>query len=129
MQLKVVPKNGATEVQELVDTGNEDASCWICLEEGPDESGQPFRRDCSCHGESAGFGQISCLAKYAQQHTEDWDGRDFDEFVEPWKSCHSCRQDYQNELTVDLAAEFVTFVERKHPDNQLRHLETLLVKI
>ena len=39
--------------------------CWLCLEEGPDESGAPLVRNCSCRGLS-GFAHLSCLQKYAE---------------------------------------------------------------
>ena len=42
----------------------EGVSCWICLEEGADEKGQPLRRDCSCRGDS-GYMHVSCVARYA----------------------------------------------------------------
>ena len=105
------------------------ASCWICFREGPDESGKPLRRDCSCRGESAGFGHVSCLVEYAKQKSEQWDGRDPNEFVEPWAFCPNCRQDYQNELAVDLSAEFGTFVEKEYPGDQWKQLVALKQKL
>ena len=35
-----------------VDNPPAGASCWWCLEEGPNEAGQPLVRDCSCRGSS-----------------------------------------------------------------------------
>ena len=94
------------------DVGNECILCWICLDERPDEAGQPPRWDCSCRGESAGFVHLFCLVKYAEQKSEDWDCHDLDQIREPWEVCPNCRQDYQNELALDLAAKIVTFVDR-----------------
>ena len=42
----------------------EGASCWICLEEGPDEKSHPLMRNCACRGEASGFAHASCVAKY-----------------------------------------------------------------
>ena len=42
------------------------AACWICFDGDPDENGKPIVRDCSCHGEDAGFAHLSCLIKYAE---------------------------------------------------------------
>ena len=41
------------------------ASCYICLDEGPDEAGKPLVRDCSCRGDTAGFAHLSCIIEYA----------------------------------------------------------------
>ena len=98
--------------------------------EGPDESGQPLRRDCSCRGQSTGFAHISCLVDYAEQKTEQWDGHDPNKFREPWEKCANCHQAYQNDLAIDLATKFVTFVEGKYPNEQcLLHLEALVLKL
>jgi uncharacterized protein (DUF983 family) len=35
------------------------------------------------------------------------------EFVEPWHTCPSCHQCYQNELAIDIATEFVSFIQGK----------------
>ena len=29
-----------------------EAACWVCLDDGPDEDGNPLVRDCSCRGNS-----------------------------------------------------------------------------
>ena len=90
---------------------------------------QPLRQDCFCRGESAGFCHISCIVKYAEQKTKQLDGRYLNAFKEPWKVCRNCCQYYQNELAVDLAAEFVTFVEKEHPSNQWKQLQALHLKL
>eukprot|EP00984_Skeletonema_dohrnii_P002164 scaffold744_cov93-Skeletonema_dohrnii-CCMP3373.AAC.1 len=33
---------------KLTITPSETASCWICLDDDPDDFGQPIRRECSC---------------------------------------------------------------------------------
>jgi hypothetical protein len=68
-------------------------SCWICLEEGPDETGAPLVRDCSCRG-SAGFAHLSCLVKYAETQSKNAFERAFESgaidyvaMVEGFKKC------------------------------------------
>ena len=107
---------------------HECASCWICLGEGPDESGKPLRRDCSCRGDS-GFCHLSCILKYAKQKSDQWDGKDIDDFTEPWDTCYNCHQPYQNKLAENLASEFVTFVEQTYPGDGLKQLEALAIKL
>jgi hypothetical protein len=46
------------------------ASCYICLDEGPDEAGKPLVRDCSCRGDTAGFAHLSCIIEYADQKSK-----------------------------------------------------------
>jgi len=108
------------------DDVNDDAPvCYICLDNGPDELGQPIRRDCSCRGSDCGFAHISCLIKYAQQKTEIWDGYSIGDLSEPWVMCPCCLQPYQNELAVDLANEFVSYVVREHSSDLLLYLYAL----
>lgn len=68
-------------------------SCWICLEEGPDDTGAPLVLDCSCRG-SAGFAHLSCLVKYAETQSRNAFERafesgaiDFDAMTEAFKQC------------------------------------------
>ena len=68
-------------------------SCWICLEEGPDDTGAPLVRDCSCRG-SAGFAHLSCLVKYAETQSRNAFERAFESgaidyvaMVEGFKKC------------------------------------------
>ena len=96
--------------------------CWICLEEGPNNLGQPLRRDCACRG-SGGYVHLSCLAGYAQQkachiiETEDDD------------ECQICLADYENDVAIDMADEFVSVVENEYPHEQLIYLEALHFKL
>jgi len=59
LQLKPPPK---TNVVKEDDT----PTCYICLDDGPDELGGEVMRDCSCRG-SAGYVHLSCAVKYAEQ--------------------------------------------------------------
>mmetsp|Transcript_40665 Transcript_40665/g.85432 ORF Transcript_40665/g.85432 Transcript_40665/m.85432 type:complete len:433 (+) Transcript_40665:252-1550(+) len=106
-----------------VDADAEGASCWICLEEGPDESGQPLVRDCSCRG-NAGFTHLSCIIEYAQQKSMG-DVSDTIKFIEPWSKCPSCHQLYERELASNLSAACVKAVEEKYPECNWRHLSAL----
>jgi len=75
------------------------ATCWICLEEGPDGGGEPLLRDCACRGESAGYAHISCIVKYAQSR--------LDVCVMAWKECPHCAQKYQGRMALKLSINFV----------------------
>jgi len=111
-------------------------SCYICLDDEPDESGGEVRRDCSCRGPSAGFVHLSCLAKYAEEKymsNPKGKGRDL-----LWKHCPTCKHEYQSEFAVDLAKLFVTCMERRFKSQPLHIniirakitvLETLMVKM
>jgi hypothetical protein len=114
----------------LASCGNGDGEsvCYLCLGGDLDDDGQPLRRDCACRGTDAGFVHLSCLAGYAATKSKGWDGHDINEFVNPWDRCPSCHQEYQNELAVDIATEFVSFVRRQYPDDTRRQVEALHVK-
>jgi len=113
-------------ISSSADDVNDDAPvCYICLDNGPDESGQPIRRDCSCRGSDCGFAHISCLAKFAEQKTEEWDGYSVGDLSEPWVMCPCCLQPHQNELAVDLANVFVSYVVKRHSSDLLLYLYAL----
>ena len=38
-----------------------EAVCYLCLDGGADDAGQPLRRDCACRGTDAGFVHLACL--------------------------------------------------------------------
>jgi hypothetical protein len=105
----------------------DEAMCYLCHGTGANESGQPLRRDCACRGTDAGFVHLACLAEYAE--TKSKQARDMNEFSNPWRTCPSCHQVYQNELAVDIATEFVSFVRRQYPDNTQMQVESLTVKL
>ena len=111
----------------MTSTNNEETVCYLCLDGDVDEAGHPLRRDCSCRGTDAGFVHLSCLAKYAAAKSER--ARDTKEFREPWDRCPSCHQDYQNELRIDIASEFVSFVRRKYPRDTEKQVEALQAKL
>jgi hypothetical protein len=106
----------------------EEAVCYLCLDGEVDMSNQPLRRDCACRGTDAGFVYLSCLAGYAE--TKSVQATSMIEFIQPWRECPSCHQYYQNELRIDIASEFVSFVRRQYPcGDTLRQVEALNVKL
>lgn len=120
LQLKATSESESTTDQDKCslpspdDTYDEDeeaASCWICFEQNTTEN--PLRRDCSCRGESAGFVHLSCIVEYATQKSVQWDGRDINEIIGPWRKCPNCKQSYQNELALDVANECVNMIEEE----------------
>jgi hypothetical protein len=106
---------------------NEEAVCYLCLDGGVDKSDQPLRRDCACRGSDAGYVHLECLTNYAATKSKQAIG--MNEFVQPWRVCPSCHQRYQNELGIDIASKFVSFVRRQYPSNTERQLEALYLKL
>jgi len=101
--------------------------CYLCLDGGGDEAGQPLRRDCACRGSDAGFVHLSCLTGFAS--TKSKQARGMNQFSEPWHTCPSCHQEYQNELSIDIANKVASFVRRQYPDDTRRQVEALYVKL
>lgn len=107
--------------------------CWIC-KEGEAEQSECLRRDCSCRGADAGFVHLSCLVRYAEKKNQEWDDRNPDDrefggIREPWEVCPNCLQDYQNTMSVDIANEFLSFVDREHPNDEQKQVEALNLKL
>jgi len=90
------------------------ATCYICLDEGPDEEGKPLMRDCSCRGDTAGFAHQSCIVKYAEQKSEQAADSDKTGFSTPWETCNNCNQLFQNQVGLDLSSAFVSFAEKAY---------------
>ena len=111
----------------------QDAACWICLGEGNDTDGQ-LRRACSCRGESAGFAHFSCLVDYAWQKCKAVPDHRTGDFSTPWVYCSNCEQPFMSTLALDMANEFVSFVETTYSGsssmwNKLRVLLAMLTKL
>ena len=106
----------------LQSAGEDVPHCWICHEEGTDESGEPLRRDCSCRGSDAGYAHLSCLVEYAKQKTKQWDRHSYGKLRKIWADCPCCKQPFQNEIEHELATEFLSFVETNYPDDQGMYL-------
>jgi hypothetical protein len=107
----------------------EEAVCYLCLDGEVDKSGEPLRRDCACRGTDAGFVHLACLTGFAATKSKGWDGRLMKDFREPWITCPSCHQYYQNELAVDIANKFVSFVRGQYPRDTQKQVESLDVKL
>jgi hypothetical protein len=125
---KKTPGKGPTSFSPRMTSGdNGEAVCYLCLDGGLDDAGQSLRRDCACRGTDAGFVHLACLTDYAE--TKSKQSRDMKEFVNPWETCPGCHQEYQNELAVDIATKFVSFVRRQYPDDTKRLVESLYLKL
>ena len=87
-------------------------ACWICLEEVADNVGVLPVRDCSCRGETAGYAHPSCLIAYATTKSIQLkNGCSTKDKEEGWRKCPTCKQQYQNQLSLDLCSAYVTFAE------------------
>jgi hypothetical protein len=111
--------------KDVVDASYGEAVCYLCFDGGGAD--QPLRRDCACRGTDAGFVHLSCLTEYAAAKSNQ--ACDTVEFIKPWVDCPGCHQYYQNELAVDIATEFVSFVRRQYPRDTQRQVESLDVKL
>ena len=84
------------------------APCWICLEDGPDDNGEPLVRDCACRGETSAGYHVSCIIDYAKGKTnEAIDLREKKQKVvqnvhAPWKFCPNCKQAYMGIVALQL---------------------------
>ncbi|KAK1740089.1 hypothetical protein QTG54_009039 [Skeletonema marinoi] len=93
-------------------------SCWLRLEEGPDEGGAPLVRDCSCRGTS-GFAHLSCIVKYAESAGKRLYEREGPSAcMDPFNICPNCKQYYQNDVHKALAKACVDFVEEGFKDEK-----------
>jgi hypothetical protein len=110
-----------------INTAGPTPVCYLCLDGGVDEADQPVRRDCACRGSDAGFVHLTCLAGYAEIKCVQ--ASDMNEFRKPWRDCPSCHQQYQNELAVDIATEFVSFVRRQYADDTRMQVVSLNLKM
>jgi len=125
LQLKPPPKTDAKK---------EDApTCYICLDDGPDELGGEVMRDCSCRGGS-GYVHLSCAVNYAEQKYINSAGKKLEE--DPFKTCPNCHQYYMNDLSIDMAKKYIDFVQKTYPHNHtlilsahVGRLESLTTKI
>eukprot|EP00984_Skeletonema_dohrnii_P001522 scaffold486_cov148-Skeletonema_dohrnii-CCMP3373.AAC.3 len=109
------------------------ASCWLCLEEGPDDSGAPLVRDCSCRGHS-GFAHLQCLVQYAKSKTKDFAERGeltlSTMFVEKlFERCPNCKQEFQGDLYYDMTKAQLSFVEKEFKGANGWYLGTLRRRI
>ena len=119
-------------------SGDDVPSCWICLEEGPDQLGKSLVRDCSCRGDTAGYAHLSCIKEFAQRKSRDLGvgvhGDDLADFPNAWQKCSHCHQPYQHELAMELSNSLLLFLDENYPLhmsplNHFRHIDALSNKI
>jgi hypothetical protein len=116
--------NNELGVQTSSDDG--EAVCYLCLDGGADA--QPLSLNCASRGTDAGFVHLACLTNYAA--SKSMQAHDMNQFIQPWRECPGgCHQCYQNELAIDIATEFVSFVRRQYPHDTRRQVETLYLKL
>jgi hypothetical protein len=90
------------------------ATCYFCLDDGPDDAGQPLVRDCSCRGDSAGFAHLPCIIQYAKEKSKQANEMSpvaLTAFAVPWKTCPNCKQPYKNKLSLNLTSAFILYAE------------------
>ena len=107
------------------------ASCWICLDDAEDDSGEPIRRDCSCRGNS-GWVHLSCLIKYAETKSEEWIQKNGEIYYGTgmraggaletelgdtalFQLCPNCKKGYLNQFALDMVDGQVAFVKKRFP--------------
>ena len=95
----------------------EGASCWICLDEGPDEKGARLMRNCACRGEGSGFAHASCVGEYLFLKYEK-DGKISQD------QCKNCNQPYKGDMALAVAEDRL---ERCKERNMLETDETFLL--
>jgi len=98
--------------------------CWLCLEEGPDESGKPLIRNCSCRG-SSGFAHLSCIIDFAENKSRQAFERDKYNVEFYFRICPGCDQYYQDDVKFALAKAELEFVEREYKNNHLLYIDAL----
>lgn len=116
-------------------------SCWICLCEEPDEEGKLPLRDCSCRGDTgAGYAHVSCIVRYAKAKSNEAANNvggfinNDEAFSKAWIICPRCEQQYQHELSIELANSFLVFLDEEYPlsdknfSNQRRKMAALRIK-
>ncbi len=114
----------------LPDRADEAPCCWLCLEEGPDDSGKPLIRDCSCRGTS-GFAHLSCMVKYAESKSREVDQKGGNSLNNEvfFAICPNCNQEYQGGVEYALAEAQVEFVEREYKNDLELNLHVLSYKL
>ena len=100
------------------------APCWICLEDGPDEAGQPLIRECSCRGESSAGYHLSCIVKYAMVPVNKAIKGSRVHPAPPtarFERCPNCKQKYQASICVPLAEALIENTNHLSETNYVRY--------
>jgi len=111
--------NKRTAADAGLPEGDNAPCCWVCLEEGPDKTGAPLVRDCSCRG-SSGFAHLSCIIKHAESEGRRVAMENAETgaalFAKAFEYCPNCKQQYQNEVIYKLTKAAVDFTDREYKD-------------
>ena len=112
----------------LPDRADDAPCCWLCLEEGSNDSGEPLIRDCSCRGTS-GFAHLSCAVKYAESKTKE--AYEKNNFLDRhfFRNCPNCNQGYLGEVKYAFAKAQVEFVEREYKNDLEVNLQVMVYKL
>jgi len=116
-----------TQDQEQDDTSSSSSCCWLCLGDGPDASGMPLVRNCSCRG-SSGLAHLSCIIRYAEIDGRN-SYRSTGNIGAAFQQCRNCKQEFQNDLRYHLERARVLFVEREFSQDHMLHLRTLIHRV
>eukprot|EP00986_Skeletonema_menzelii_P012632 scaffold7046_cov151-Skeletonema_menzelii.AAC.2 len=118
----VVSSSSTTNIAD-----DETPCCWLCLGDGPDASGMPLVRNCSCRG-SSGFAHLSCIIRYAES-----DGRNSYQGTgnigAAFQECPNCKQEFQNDLRYHLERARVLFIEKEFPHDHMMRLRALIHRV
>ena len=114
-------------VPQAAATGNKPplvcAPCWICLEDGPDEAGEPLIRVCACRGETSAGYHLSCIIEYAKRKSQRFINmgeapgimstleNPYPDLLDHWRVCPNCKQFYEKGVGLKLAEAYVDMTE------------------
>ncbi len=103
--------------------------CWLCLEEGPDASGMPLVRDCSCRGTS-GYAHLTCAVKYTESRCRSaYEHEEESSFNEYFRFCPNCKQLHQGDVQFSMVTAQCDFVEREYKNDPWLCLEANVDKL
>jgi hypothetical protein len=110
----------------MISLPDEAPYCWLCHDDGPDTSGKPMVRDCSCRG-STGFAHISCIINYAEHQGKkalEVHNCFVDQVTKAFDVCSNCEQEYQGHVGYQLKKAAVDFAEKSKRPNLCVHAMT-----
>lgn len=103
--------------------------CWLCLDEGPDASGKPLVRDCSCRGTS-GYAHLTCAVKYTESRCRSaYEYEEESSFSDYFRACPNCKQPYQGDVQFSMVTAQFDFVEREYKNDPWLCLEANVDKL
>lgn len=102
------------------------ASCWICLEEGPNDAGEPLvKGGCACRGDS-GHCHVACLSNYLAQKSADLYARgQLDPSRRVWYDCPNCKASFRERMQL-LLAEGYYKTTREYAETDYRNIASAL---